>query len=57
MIIDDFPYCYGWKYFCRMAVACIPTEYITLDRCLWEELTLRQRIRKNGEIIEHYLIQ
>jgi hypothetical protein len=33
----------------------MPTEYITLDRCFWKELS-GQTIRKNGEIIEHYSI-
>jgi hypothetical protein len=40
----------------RTPVACIFTEYITLNKCFWEELTLGQTIRKNGEIIENCLI-
>jgi hypothetical protein len=50
-ITNNFPYCKAWKYYCRTTVACIPTEYIILDRCF-----SGQTIGKNGEIIEHYLI-
>jgi UDP-galactopyranose mutase len=40
-ITDYFDYCGWWKYWCRTAVACIPSDYITLQRCFWEERKLQ----------------
>jgi hypothetical protein len=34
-ITDYFSYCGWWKYWCRTAVACIPSDYITLQRYFW----------------------
>jgi hypothetical protein len=34
-ITNYFSYCGWWKYWCRTAVACIPSDYITLQRCFW----------------------
>jgi hypothetical protein len=39
-ITDYFDYCGWWKYWCRTAVVCIPSDYITLQRCFWEEKIL-----------------
>jgi hypothetical protein len=33
----------------NICVACITSDYITLQRCFWEE-------KKNGEVIEHYSV-
>jgi hypothetical protein len=55
-IMNYFSYCGWWKYWCRTAVACIPSDYITLQRCFWEEKTSGLVIKKNGEIIEYYLV-
>jgi hypothetical protein len=31
-ITDYFSYCGWWKYWCKTAVSCIPSDYITLQR-------------------------
>jgi hypothetical protein len=55
-ITDYFDYCGWWKYWCRTVVACIPSDYITLQRCFWEEKTSGLVIKKNGVVIEHYSV-
>jgi hypothetical protein len=55
-ITDYFSYCGWWRYWGRTAVTCIPSEYITLDRCFWEKITSGQTVKKNGEVIEHYSV-
>jgi hypothetical protein len=52
-ITDYFDY---WKYWCRTVVVCIPSDYITMQRCFWEEKTSGLLIKKNGEVIEHYFV-
>jgi hypothetical protein len=37
-------------------VACIPSDYITLQRCFWEEKTSVLTVKKNGEVIKHYSV-
>jgi hypothetical protein len=52
-IRNYFSYCGWWKYWCRTAIAYIPSEYITLDICFWKEKTSGLTIKKNIEIIKH----
>jgi hypothetical protein len=37
-------------------VACIPTDYIKMDICFWEEFTSGQIVKKNRVVINHYSI-
>jgi hypothetical protein len=37
-------------------VACILSDYITLQKCFWEEKTSRLTVKKNGEVLKHYSI-
>jgi hypothetical protein len=39
IITKYFNNCGWWKYWCRIVVVCILSEFITLDRCFWEEIT------------------
>jgi hypothetical protein len=36
-----FSYCGWWKDWCRAAVACIHSNYVTLERYFWEKKNLR----------------
>jgi hypothetical protein len=40
----------------NIGVACIPSNYITLDRCFCEEKTSGLVVKKNGVVIEHYSV-
>jgi hypothetical protein len=37
-------------------VACIPTDYIKMDRCFWEVFTSDQAVKKNRIIVDYYSI-
>jgi hypothetical protein len=54
--MKDSPRCFWCNNWCRVSVSCIPKEYVTLDRCFWEERTAVITIYKNDEPIEHYSV-